>query len=69
MFKRIAAILIACLMLSAVALGEAAPAGVTGDFTGVAKGLGGDVTVTLTLEDGVIVACQAEGPNETADCP
>ena len=65
MFKRIAAILIACLMLSAVALGEAAPAGVTGDFTGVAKGLGGDVTVTLTLEDGVIVACQAEGPNET----
>ena len=65
MFKRIAAILIACLMLSAVALGEAAPAGVSGDFTGVAKGLGGDVTVTLTLEDGVIVACQAEGPNET----
>ena len=26
--------------------------GVSGDFTGTAKGMGGDVTVTLTLEDG-----------------
>ena len=50
MFKRILAIVTACmLMLTAVAFGEAVPAGVTGEFTGVAKGMGGDVTVTIGL--------------------
>ena len=28
--------------------------GVSGEFTGTAKGMGGDVTVTLTLTDGKI---------------
>ena len=32
-------------------------AGVSGDFTGTAKGFGGDVSVTLTLTDGVITGC------------
>ena len=40
-------------------------AGVSGDFTGTAKGMGGDVTVTLTLEDGKITGCTAEGADET----
>ena len=40
-------------------------AGVSGDFTGTAKGMGGDVTVTLTLEDGKITDCTAEGKDET----
>ena len=39
--------------------------GVSGDFTGTAKGFGGDVTVTLTLEDGKITGCTAEGKDET----
>ena len=40
-------------------------AGVSGNFTGTAKGMGGDVTVTLTLEDGKITDCIAEGKDET----
>ena len=39
--------------------------GATGDFTGTAKGFGGDVTVTLTLTDGKITGCTAEGADET----
>ena len=39
--------------------------GVSGDFIGTAKGMGGDVTVTLTLEDGKITGCTAEGKDET----
>lgn len=40
-------------------------AGVSGDFTGTAKGFGGDVSVTLTLTDGAITGCTAEGKEET----
>ena len=40
-------------------------AGVSGDFTGTAKGFGGDVSVTLTLTDGAITGCAAEGKDET----
>lgn len=40
-------------------------AGVSGDFTGTAKGFGGDVSVTLTLTDGAIAGCTAEGKEET----
>ena len=59
--KRIIALLtVLCMMLSIVpAMAET----VTG--TGTAKGFGGDVTVTVTLEDGVITAVTAEGANET----
>ena len=44
---------------------SASNAGVSGEFTGTAKGMGGDVTVTLTLEDGKITGCTAEGKDET----
>lgn len=40
-------------------------AGVSGTFSGTAKGMG-DVTVTLTLTDNVITDCTAEGADETA---
>ena len=40
-------------------------AGVSGDFAGTAKGFGGDVSVTLTLTDGAITGCTAEGKDET----
>ena len=40
-------------------------AGVSGDFTGTAKGFGGDVSVTLPLTDGAITGCTAEGKDET----
>ena len=35
------------------------------DYTATAKGFGGDVTVTLTIEDGKLVAVKAEGASET----
>ena len=38
---------------------------ISGDFTGTAKGFGGDVNVTLTLTDGKITGCTAEGKDET----
>lgn len=61
------------LFAAAVALGvlpacTKAPASdgpVSGEFTGTAQGLGGDVTVKLTLDNGVITAVTAEGPGET----
>ncbi len=42
--------------------------GVSGEFTATAAGQGGEsnpVSVTLTLENSVIVGCEAEGPGET----
>lgn len=34
-------------------------------LTGTAKGFGGDVTATLTVEDGAITACTLTGDDET----
>ncbi len=42
-------------------------AAVSGTFSATAKGFGGDVTVTLTLTDGVLTDVAAEGPDETPD--
>ena len=39
--------------------------GVSGEFSGTAQGLGGDVTVTITLEDSKITNVVAEGKDET----
>ena len=36
-------------------------------LTGTAEGFGGDVTVTLTVEDGAITACTITGDDETPD--
>ena len=71
MRKRIAAFALASVMaLSLFGCGAksnsaSSAAGVSGDFTGTAKGMGGDVTVTLTLTDSKITGCTAEGADET----
>ena len=67
--KRVAALALASVMaLSLFGCGSkpaSSTAGVSGEFTGTAKGMGGDVTVTLTLTDGKITGCTAEGADET----
>ena len=40
-------------------------AGASGTFTGTAQGLGGTVTVTLTIEGATLTDAVAEGPDET----
>ena len=69
MRKRIAALALASVMaLSLFGCGSkpaSSTAGVSGEFTGTAKGMGGDVTVTLTLTDSKITGCTAEGKDET----
>ena len=60
MKRMLSLLIVVCMMLCIVpAMAET----VTG--IGTAKGFGGDVTVTVTLENGVIVAMTAEGANET----
>ena len=74
MRKRIAAFALASVMaLSLIGCGasssstaaSSSTAGVSGDFTGTAKGMGGDVNVTLTLTDSKITGCSIEGAGET----
>ena len=62
--KKVAAIFFA-LLLMVFALSSAMADGVSGTFEGTAKGFGGDITVQLTLTDGVITAMTAEGASET----
>ena len=57
--KRFAAMLIALVMMLTMVPAMAE------EVTGTAKGFGGDVTVTLTLTDGVITGAKAEGADET----
>ncbi len=62
MKTRILAILMAVMMLTAsVAMGEAAPAAVSGEFTGTAQGFQSEISVTLTLTEGKITAATATG--------
>ena len=57
--KRISALLIALVMMLTMVPAMAE------EVTGTAKGFGGEVTVTLTIENGVITAAKAEGADET----
>ena len=57
--KRIAALLLTLVMVLTMVPAMAETT------TGTAKGFGGDVTVTLTVENGVITAAKAEGADET----
>ena len=66
MYRRILslamALALALSLMSATALAE----GVSGEFTGKGEGYNkGEITVTLTLKDGVIVGCTAEGVDQT----
>ena len=66
MRKALSIVLLIAMLASLALTGTAAFAqSVSGDFTGTGKGLGGDVTVTLTLEDGKIVGCVCTGDGET----
>ncbi len=60
--KRIAALLLTLVMVLTMVPAMAA----TVSATGTAKGFGGEVSVTLTVTDGVITEATAEGANETA---
>lgn len=53
-----------CLML-VLCLTLVAGAALAQDYTATEKGFGGDVTVTLTIENNEIVAAKAEGAGET----
>ena len=74
MKKRIAALVLAAAMVfslaacggksESTAASSSSSAGVSGEFTGTANGMG-EVTVTVTLTDGVITDCVVEGPDET----
>ncbi len=65
MKKRFLALLLAAMMVLTM-VPAALAEGVSGTFEGTAKGFGGDITVTLTLTDGVITDVQATGDSETA---
>lgn len=58
----IAVLLVAAMLLTTAAVADA---GVSGEFSGSANGIGGEVVVTLTLENGAIVGCTATGDGET----
>jgi fumarate reductase flavoprotein subunit len=64
--KKFGKLLLSAMMAcSLIACSSSTGSGVSGEFTGTAKGLGGDVTVTLTLKDSVITNVVAEGKDET----
>lgn len=65
MKKTAAVLLCGAMLLGMAACGEKKPGGET--LTGTARGYGGDVTVTLTKENGVIAACSIKGDNETPE--
>ncbi len=69
MYQRFLALgLAAGLLLSLTACGAAKPAAGDGvNVSGTASGFSGEVTVTLTLKDGVIEKATAEGPGESPD--
>ena len=50
---------------SASSTAASGSSGVSGKFSGSAKGMGGDVVVNLTLTDNVITGCEASGEQET----
>lgn len=76
MRKRIAALALAAVMAfgltacgggsssSTAASSGSSAGGVSGEYTGTATGMG-EVTVTVTLTDGVITACKVVGDSET----
>ena len=69
--KILISLVLACMMLLS-ACGGSAPVATTeaaapaaASYTGTAQGMGGEVSVTLTIENGVITDCVATGDKET----
>lgn len=66
MKRTVSVLLFLCLISSLVFTGAIADGPYTdGVYTGTAQGFGGNVSVTITVEDGTITDVTAEGPNET----
>ena len=63
--KKLLSIVLALAMLASCVCFASAES-VSGEFSASRKGMGGDVTVTLILTDGVITGCTCEGAGETA---
>ena len=63
--KKFGKLLLSAMMACSLVACSSTKNGVSGDFTGKAKGLGGDVTVTITLKDSKITNVKAEGKSET----
>lgn len=57
--------LTACGGSASSAAAPASKAAVNGTFSGKAMGMGGDVVVTLTIENDKITACEVNGEHET----
>ena len=66
-FYLLGAALLMAVILACATGGAAQPIGnATGTATATAPGFGGDVTVTITMEEGFITEITAEGPGESA---
>ncbi len=64
--NKISKLFLSAVMVSSLAAcGQKETEGVSGEFSGTAKGMGGDVTVTVTLKDSVITDVKVQGDNET----
>lgn len=50
---------------SSASVSTASPSSEPAVYTASAKGFGGDVTVTVTVQDGKVLSASAEGPDET----
>ena len=57
--KKFVGVLLALMLLSV------ATCAIAESYTGTAPGFGGDITVTITVDDGILSDITAEGPNET----
>jgi fumarate reductase flavoprotein subunit len=67
-FVKLAGVLLAAVSITvctSTSPSSPAPKGATGSATATAEGYTGDITVTLTMENGVITAVTADGPDET----
>ena len=58
--KKFASVLLSMMLATGLAAGASAET-----YTGTEQGMGGDVSVTLTVEDGKITAAEVVGENET----
>lgn len=64
--KALGALALAACLLAGCAGGASGKGGYTpGDYTGSAKGYGGVVTVTVTVDENKVTNVQAVGPDET----
>lgn len=66
MKRNICMLLILAVLLGAAGIATAEAAYTAGTYTAAAAGFGGDVTVTVTVDENAILDVAVEGPDETA---